>query len=77
MIEVIEIFDFQNGTNTYTVTIYSTELNNTHAFFAKIKDKESGLSFEFADHNDMVYYFTEKEALRERIVNDLSSKSSK
>lgn len=63
----VEAFEITFNDIKYTITIYSILLNHITAYFAVAHDEYISQKFYYKDHNQMVYYFTQKEDLKNRL----------
>lgn len=70
----VERFELNVNNLSHLIYIYSVQLNALVAFFALISLNGAGEMKEFKDHNDMTYYFTDKEDLKQRVVDYLTTK---
>lgn len=71
-----EDFELTNDNVSYTVRVYDVQINNLTAFAGKFQKQGDLQYIHFKDHNEMIYYFTDKEMLKNRIFEFLSDLTS-
>ncbi len=67
----VEKFDYTVNDNNYQLSIHSTEINTLIVYYARISLNNEVNKIEYRDHNGMVYYFTDKELLKESLRANL------
>ncbi len=66
----VEKFDFTVNDKNYQISIFSIDINSVNAYYALVSVNR-GDTKEYKDHNGMVYYFTDKEFLKESLRANL------
>lgn len=68
-----EVFEFSDNKNSFTIKISDIKINNIAAFVAEFQKQGDSNYNPFKDHNEMIYYFTDKESLKNKIIQVLSN----
>lgn len=66
-------YQYHTHNNVYTIVLHSIVINNTNAYYAEYQFENTSILTTFKDKNEIPYYFSTIEMLKEFLESKLGS----